>query len=252
MNRNIAENLWRWAAPLCICFLLGSTARGEFLGSAVTISVTAGSDSGFYEVELPSSADPLDWSLSQPVEVLNASGDSLAHIASLSFELNGDPAVSLNFSITAGSSPTLITISSSTISFTPIINAQAFATAALTVTDFNGNGATATGTFAGAKAYEARYNGSGVFADLVSPVVAGMNASNIGTERFPITGNAGIGPMVSTIESQFSFTLSAHDSASGTSRFNVIPGPNVPEPSSFVLAALGLGGTYLRIRRHRR
>jgi hypothetical protein len=56
---------------------------------------------------------------------------------------------------------------------------------------------------------------------------------------------------VGSIESQFRFVLSANDSASGTSRFDVIP-EIIPEPSTVVLLTAGLAGMLLVRWRMRR
>jgi len=251
MTHTNRSTLLRCAALLCATLLLTSTARAAFIGSAVKIHFWTGTSVGTFDVPVPSDADPLHWELDGPVNVLGGNNNVLATIDSLSLELDGDPAVSLNFSITANAAPTMITITSSIVSFVPLINTQAFATATLTVTDLNGDGASATGIFPGGKAYEARYNGSTVFADLVNPVVVAPNSSNTGSERFPLAGNVGIASVVSSIQSEYRFLLSASDSASGTSRFNVAPGQVVPEPSSFVLAGLAAVG-YFAVRRRKK
>jgi hypothetical protein len=252
MKGTFSPFLLRCAALTCASLLLASTAQAAFIGSAVTMRFFTQAGSGTFDVPIPSDADPLNWHLDAPVDVYSSTnpGELVARIDSLSLELDGDPAVSLNFSLTANAAPTMVMITSSTVAFTPIINSSTFATAAITVTDVDNNGATLTGMFPGGKAYEARYNGTSVYADLVSPIVALPNDSNTGSERFPALGTVLIPSAVSSIQSQFAFLLSANDSASGTSRFNVAPGQIVPEPSSYVLAAMGLVG-YFWFRRRR-
>ena len=94
--------------------------------------------------------------------------------------------------------------------------------------------------FPGIKAYQAQYNsGPSIFANLVSPVNAPTDTSNTGSDRFPAAGRVPISGIVNSIQSQFSFQLTANDSASGTSSFNLTGGTIVPEPSSLVLALLG-------------
>ena len=171
-------------------------------------------------------------------------------------EVEEDPSVLLNFSLTGSSSPTHVTVSSTTLTFAPLTNPTAFATAAVTVTDTDSSldGATVTGLLTGTKAYEASYgNGTSLvpFADLVSPVTAATDSSNTSLERYPTTGGVTIFDTVSSIQSKFDFNLSANDSASGTSRFNVTESVPVPEPSSVVLAGMGLIGL-AAVRRHRK
>ncbi len=171
-------------------------------------------------------------------------GELIGEIENLELVINTDPFVTLNFSAVAGPFGTNFTITSAVIPFVPIANPDAYATAAITVTDNNLNGATLTGLLPGTKAYRAYYNAPAVdWAVLVDPVVAPAGASAVGGERRPalpqlwetIAGN------VDQIGSQFRFHLTALDSASGTSRFEV-----VPEPVS--LALLALGGLLVRRR----
>ena len=245
------------ALAICALLLPASAAQAEFVGSAISVQIwSGGGGTGSYEFNLPIPTDPWAWELDGPVSIYGGSGGNhlLATIDSLSVALDGDPAVTLNFAVTAGASATFISVTSSTVVFAPIENAEAFATAALSLTDGNGNGATANGVFPGNKAYQARFNGGTVFADLISPVAAGPGSSSLGTERVPLTGTDVIPGFITSIQSQFSFVLSARDSASGTSRFQVdIPPPIVPEPSSWVLASLAvLGWVWLGRRRIRR
>lgn len=243
---------------LAVCAVLAPAraARAEFLGSAISIQIwTGGADLGHYELNLDIPSDPWGWQLSSPIDIYSESDPDqlLATVDSLGIFLDGDPAVNLNFSVTGGAVPSMITVGSSTVVFAPLNGADAFATAALSITDNDNNGATAVGTFAGSKAYQASYNGGSVFAQLVSPVVAGINDSATGTERDPVTGTLVIPGATTSIQTQFSFVLSAFDSASGTSRFQVnIPGPIIPEPSTWVLASLATVGVVWMKRRRRR
>jgi hypothetical protein len=165
-------------------------------------------------------------------------------IRGLDIELNGDPGVSLGFFVTANAAPTHITVRSSLVTFGALVNPQAFASAGVTVTDNDEDGASVAGLFPGTLAYEAMYNGSSVFANLVSPVVAPANSSATVSDRFPAVGFSTIAGAVSSIQTQFDFMLSANDSASGTSRFNVV----VPEPAGIVLGLLG-GAAALMVAR---
>lgn len=225
--------------------LPATAAQAEFVGSAISVHIwSGGGGTGDYELSLPIPTDPWGWELDGPVSIYDPGGNNLlATIDSLSVALDGDPAVTLNFAVTAGAAATFVSVTSSTVVFAPITDADAFATAALSLTDGNGNGASANGIFPGTKAYQARFNGGSVFADLVSPVVAAPGSSSIGTERNPVTGTDVIPGSITSIQSQFAFVLSARDTASGTSRFQVnIPSPIIPEPSTWVLASLALFG----------
>jgi hypothetical protein len=179
-----------------------------------------------------------EWTLPGPVDLV-ADGKSLGRIDQLTLRYDTDPGVSLGFAVTAGNSDTQFQVTSSTVPFTPLFNTLAFATAAVTVTDSDSSGASVTGLFSGSKAYEARYNGPAVvWARLVAPVTCGVDESTTGSERRPSgTGRQPVADPVSSVESEFYFTLSAKDQASGTSRFDITG--VVPEPATLSLLALG-------------
>jgi hypothetical protein len=200
-------------------------------------------------------SDTATWVLPAPLNVYSSTNSELllATVNSVSLSYDTDPFVSLGFNVVSGGAPTNFSISSAVVPLAPpITNGLAFATAGVTVTENPPfDGASLTGLFAGSKAYEARYNAGGsIFADLVSPVVVvPFGITGTGTEKFPpgIGTTVVIPGVVTDIESQFRFTLSANDQASGTSIFNI-----VPEPSSVVLAACGLIGLVWHVARRRR
>jgi hypothetical protein len=234
--------------------LCPAAARGEFLGSAISIRVWSTDGAAQYELTLPIPTDPWAWESDTPLNIYSRSQPDrlLATIDTMSVALDGDPAVTLSFAVTAGATNTSFSFVSSTVTFDPLLDADAYATASLTLTDNNGNGASVTGGFPGSTAYQARYNGGTVFTDLVTPFTAAANSTSTGSGRDPLVSTEIIPGLISSIQSQFVFTLSARDSASGTSRFQVnIPSNNIPEPSTYVLAMLGVAGVYLARRRKR-
>jgi len=126
---------------------------------------------------------------------------------------------------------------------------------AWTVTDGNENGATLDATTGvGSNAlYNAQVDGSTVrqlyvLGNAPLPLVAGVDDSaSINTsfsgEITPVAANSTIGIF-------HHFSLTSGDSASATSVFRIVA-TNAPEPSSFVLAAMGLAGVGLAYRRRR-
>jgi hypothetical protein len=152
----------------------------------------------------------------------------------VSFSWAHDPAVNANFNVTAGISNTTFTVNSSFVSFGTINPAIGLATAAVGVTDsatFGDVGAiTLVGLQPGGNLFSARFNGSSqTFADLIlgstvgvapggSTSFTGNNASFPGYDALP-------GGSADDMQSQFKFTLSRFDRASGTSTFEIIPAP---------------------------
>jgi hypothetical protein len=242
------------ASAIALLFMLPSaTARAEFVGSAISMHFWSADGLGSYELSLAIPSDPWGWQLDAPLEVYGGAdgGNLLATIDDLAIHLNGDPVVELSFSVTAGNSNTIISIISSTVVFAPLEGADAFATASLSITDNNGDGAFANGLISGNKVYLAQYNGGTEFANLVSTLsTPGPFSSATAEERNPVTGTVILPGAVSSIQSQYLFQLSRRDSASGTSIFQVNPaGGNIPEPSTYVLACLGAVGVWFARRR---
>jgi hypothetical protein len=155
-----------------------------------------------------------------------------------------DPEIGAEFGVKAGNSATTFFISSGLEIFAPITNPTAYASAGVTLTDRIPTGtAKITGLFANGKINQAIYNGSTPWANLVSTFSVSGNTFTSEEEQ----GNPGspivIFDTLTSIESNFYFTLSAKDSASGTSIFSV-----TPEPAT--IAMLGLGAmVFVRRRR---
>lgn len=226
-----------------------TAARAAFIGNLVEINVSAGELTGSYQLNIPTNDDePFFWSLDAPVEIVALQNPAtvLATIRSLNLILDGDPQVVMNFAVTAGAANTNFSILSSLVSFSPLVNPPAIATAGVTVTDNNSNGASATGLLPGGKLYEATYNGSSTFADLVSTIVAPANGSATNNETYSPMGLTPIAGAVNSIQTEFNFTLTARDSASGTSNFLV-----VPEPSTGLLALVGCVALGWGVRRRK-
>ncbi|MBI3837041.1 MAG: PEP-CTERM sorting domain-containing protein [Planctomycetia bacterium] len=244
MNRTNTRLALLWARAACafavlVC-LLAPPAQGGIVGT-VEVTASSGADSGTVDIDVPLSGI---WHPLTPKGIVDASGNVLGSVSEITLTADSDPSVSLGFFVTAGASTTTFTISSPVVSFAPLVNQQGVATAGVTLTDGNSDGASSFGLFPADKAYEAVYNGSTVFADLVSPVSAAPDSSMTTSERFPAVGTVLIGGPVTSIQSQFHFTLTANDLASGTSNFRV-----TPEPSSLVLALVGALALLWRERR---
>jgi len=207
--------------------------------SSVVLSVTAtsGSNTGTWQLRSLDLPDPaasiITWASSGPINIMSGA-DVLATLDQVNVRIDSDPQVSLSFAATAGSADTLFTFNSAVVSFAPITNPAASATAAITLTDNTGDGASLTGQYAGNSASYSADTNLGNYAMLVPNTAVtspfGSNTS-LGSTSGAISGG------VSSINSSFSFLLTKYDSASGTSNFSV-----VPEPGSLLALATGLAG----------
>lgn len=157
----------------------------------------------------------------------------------------GAQSVVADFSVLANSQNTSYQIASGIVSFGTISasSATAFASAAVTLVDTLGDGATLTPGANGG--YNALLNnGAIIFDDLFvagSPlsVAPGVGAGNFSedTGSFLPTGID-----VSSISAEWDFSLSSFDSATGTSTFTIVPAPASA-------ALIGLGGLAATRRR---
>lgn len=165
---------------------------------------------------------------------------------------SGVQSVQLSFVTTAGSSAATFSFSSPLVGFPTIFPAEGRATASIGCTDSNGDGALMTYLGLGGTAYLAEMNGMGAlapdFANLIpgGGMAAGSFLSNSATENLaPAPGVfIPIGIAVSSMHTQYDFSLSAFDQASGSSNFFV----RVPAPGAVSL--LGLAGL-VGLRRRR-
>jgi hypothetical protein len=242
-----------WAtAVFCaaIILLLAVDIQAAFIGPFVTINAKSASGTASMTWQIPAlpedGSQRISLAINRPIG-FSPSSDSIGNIEKLFVELDGDPAVNLQFAVNAGTEDTTFTITSAMVAFPGITNPQAIASAALTLTDGNawpGNGGFVNVTAPNAGIFQATYNSGTVFQDLISSVALDGPGS---TSTSAASGLLTIPGVVTDIQSEFSFILSAYDRASGTSRFEV-----VPEPTSFAVGLMGFVGLVTLRRRSAR
>jgi hypothetical protein len=193
--------------------------------------------------------DYVHWSLAEPMPLLDAQGNQIALLEDAYVRYVADPIVVLNFLVSSAGGGTF-TVTSADLSFDSIANAIGRASAAVTVTDSGGDGASISGNFPNNDTYRAYYNDVGLvpatgttFATLTPGTSAAAFSSAASSEGFPpVMGTfspadesgSAISP-VSSMSAQWRFSISAGDSASGTSTYVIIP-----EPGSCLLCLCGL------------
>lgn len=183
-------------------------------------------------------ADNFSWSLANDGGPVSLGG---AMLNDLRFDLHHDPVVGSNFNVTSGPVNTVFTINSAIVNFAEDCDLGR-ATAFIGVTDSATFGTPGnvvlTGLQPGGNAFQARYNAANTaFANLIPGLVyngAGGGSTAFTGQSDPLNNFISLGGIANSINSQFKFSLSAFDRASGTSTFEVIPAPG-----SAALLALG-------------
>lgn len=226
-----------WAAGAVV--IVGAAAASADIGDPVVVfEAVNGLGTGSFTVNLDDGAwdgDSWFWMAMDPIEIRTDSGDLLVTLNEGSVFIDEDPVVGIGFAVAAGNADTVFTIQSSTVSFPTIFGAQGRASAGYTLTESNGDTATLTGQLAGGTLFEANTD-LGTFTNLLTGPFSENSAfgTNSGTDEYPGGGAFTLVGDVSEISVKWGFELSAHDQASGTSVFVV-----VPAPASAGLLALG-------------
>jgi hypothetical protein len=213
--------------------------------SMVEVTATSGKHTAVYTGIVPVSGfgAGADWKLPGPL-TLSDDGATLAVVQELLVDTSAPHQIDLSFALTNSSmnAPTMLSIRTATVVFDAVSNGEAAAAASITLGQGAGSpeGGAIIGTFPGNRVYQARYstdgaaNTSTVFANLAPGIsfASGLGANS--TESCPEAGTIPLAENWFMMESEFSFTLSPGDQASGTSAFVV-----TPEPATLVLLALG-------------
>lgn len=258
----LGKAVFRGGACAVVSGAFASLALADFpppTDPFVQVSIFSGGKTGTFIAPVSGAIDTPDgksWSAGAPFDIMadDNSGVVLGTFQGLAVDAAEDVMataavvdrqINLNFELQAGASDAVISISSVELSFptiTPGPGSFGAATANLTLTDADaGNpGAilTATGGQFGDRAYMARTNGlvpaGTVFGDLLPSFnIPTSNPGGSDTEN-GATGLVSLTSPTSSMSAGFEFTLSAGDSASGSSAFIL-----VPEPASLLLLASG-------------
>lgn len=219
-------------------------AMGSIVGDPLLLTASSSLGTATFLVQLqdgtynPTTGD-FSYSLGSPVQLMDdSSGRLIGTLTGLTVGFVGDPQVSIGFSVMSGAAPTSFTIASGLNMFAAMANPTASGVASMTLTDNNSNGATLTGDAAPGFSYAARFNGGSTYLNRVADLAAGTGQT-VNDTGF-LTGF--IPGMVTDQSARYAFTLSADDTASGTSVYTLTPAPGG-------LVLIGLAGAALARRR---
>lgn len=233
---------------LCALTLVAGVARADVPEVVFEITAEAGDFASSFSVlaewgEYDPATQTWTWTMEEAYDFWQ-NGTFLGSLDSFTAEIVGDPEVNLSFSVQSGPDDTGFVIASALLDdFDPITDAEGYAHASYTLTDFDGGSATLTGIGDTGGAYLAQYNGwagnpgdplGTTFAEGIYSMSAGFLETVTEDFDHPESGYVAIPDTVNDMSSLVSFTLSAQDLASGTSSYVIIP-----EPGSLGLLAIG-------------
>lgn len=152
--------------------------------------------------------------------------------------------IDIDFGVQAGANTTMFELISPTLSFTPLSNARALASAGIVGTDQNTNGITITPMLASGYGFEANYNGATNFRSYLGNVLTNVPSGSVGEagNMVPAGVFQPIGGIVSDMSSTYKFSVTGGDTAGGTTTFSIAPAPGS-------MTLLGLAGLALGRRR---
>ena len=230
---------------------LASAASATLSDPFIFVRATNASGTGTFAVPLidtmPGPNGSTTFSLASPVDIMdgpNVIGTLTQLNSTVRPLLGGQPnTVTLSFTFFAGSSDTTFEVLSTVFTFdSPLKDEAGRATAGVTITDSDGNGASSVGTLGQGAHYRASYD-TNTFADLLAgQLTAGNGGSNTASDRSPVNGFSPLAGGADSMSAQWGFTLSANDQIGVTSSFFIIPAPGA-------LALMGLGGLTMARRR---
>lgn len=223
---------------------LAATAQAGITDPVLDITATSSLGTATFRIQEHMGTWSGDtWTLlaGEAIELVDpTSGQRVGTVRDLYVEFIEDPQVTVNFTAVSGPVPTNFSFSSGVLSFSNIDNSLALATAGVTVTDNDSDGATFTGLYGG-DGYQAMYNDSVIFDTLLGSYVVPADDSSTKNERSPGAGSTMIGTTFN-MKADWNFTLSANDQVGGTSLFKIVPAPGS-------IALFGIAGLVARRRR---
>jgi len=229
--KSLIENQSRWLVMAGAMGLAASVASSAV--TALTIAADSSLGSGVFEVTTDDGTTLPDgtfiWSLDSPMDIVDSgSGETIAHLLFGSIMMSTAGTVSHSFVLQSAGADTNFSLGSGLVNTGLLLNPEGRTSAGVTLTDTDGDGASLTGNMNGGMMFEAFYDNGAVFSNLLGGFGFGtaFDSQAIDGEFPGGDGNfASFAGPVNEIGIAWDFTLSANDSAGGTSVFAVIPAP---------------------------
>ncbi len=163
------------------------------------------------------------WALSQPLDVRDREGATIATLWSASITVFASPKIDLSVSVESGDSQTTFVMDSTYLHLSSKNDqVEARARAAFSITDLNFDGAElrALGP-PGSGAFRAEYNGDALFSQMISRIFTSASGSASAFQNDPSIGFRPVGGDVGGMESRLAFTVTPGDIASATTTFEL-------------------------------
>ena len=246
---------------LSCCALVPASSDADVLAEhvfSIEAQAVGGGNSILFNVPLSnavSEGNTLTWELVEEVALANIAVLHEVRIEYVAIAFPGvigrssdaEQSVTVNFLVSSGEAAVNFSMTAAPMTL-EIPRAVGRANAATTVTDNGGDGPGLVGNFDGNSAYRTFYNDTGnaatgsTFATLVPGVSGSPRSTVVSAGDFPgqpvayssVDENDIPLGSVTSISSQWKFTVAANNSASGTSNFVVIP-----EPVGWLLSVCG-------------
>ncbi len=228
-------------------FLTVRATSGSFTG---TITVPLADVLVFNDVDL----DVFYWATTDPVPIFDGTNlvatlVNMTVLAGRNTQPDGEQrfGIDIDFGVQAGANTTMFELISPTLSFTPLTNARALASAGIVGTDQNANGITITPGLASGFGFAADFNGSSNFRSYLNNVLTNVAHGSVGDagNMVPAGVFQPLPGVVSDMSSMYKFSVSGGDTAGGTTTYSIAPAPGS-------MTLIGLAGLVLGRRRRGR
>lgn len=264
--KSLSSRVTKVSVPLCGLVVLafaGSSAQAGIVVNAsdpfITVQATSGSFTGTLTVPLSSVTTLSDpdqdlwyWATTNPVPIMDGSNVvatlvNMTVLAGRNTQPDGEQrfGIDIDFGVQAGANTTTFQLISPTLSFDPLNNARGLTSAGLVGTDQNTNGISISPMAANGFGFNAMYNASSVFRSYFDHTMTNVASGSVG-DAGNMSPEGVFQPMgtVASMMSFYSFSVSAGDTAGGTTTYSVAPAPAS-------IAIVGLSGLVIGRRRRR-